>query len=224
MISKEAQALDKLEFKPTDLDHNQYEYSTTIKTPKYSHIKNSNIKPIDPFAMFDESHNKSKTAAGLDHISPSHSNRLFNFSATGVTSAYRQTPFVFGNSSSMSKKQKVDGGSGDTRKDQQQEQLYNQRQHIIVNPFNGRPESILGNTPRSRSHRREEEDFEIKPRDIYGLRENQPATNTSHNEDSKPFTKEVRDHPYFAMEESQCEAMAQQQAMYQLHYQHYLEN
>jgi len=72
-------------------DNDHHEYSTTIKTPRYSQLKHASCKPGEGYGIFDESHNKSKTAAGhndLSHISP-FSQRYFNFSGTGASHSIR---------------------------------------------------------------------------------------------------------------------------------------
>lgn len=69
-----------------DMDTNLQ--STNMKTPRNRNLKNASSKPTEGFSYFDDSHNKSRTAAGrendLSHISP-FSHKMFNFSGTGAS-------------------------------------------------------------------------------------------------------------------------------------------
>lgn len=153
-------------------DNDAREHSTTIKTPKYSQFK---LAGKQGDYMFDESHNKSKTAAGpndTSHISP-FSNRHFNFSGTGASHSFRGVnqqatpgPLYFVSSSNVSKKnRKPNGVETDTIVDK--DIAYTQQPTSIVNPFSIHPrssrenQSLFAKSPVS--HRKEEEDFEIKP-------------------------------------------------------------
>jgi len=151
------------------------EHSTTIKTPKYSQNKPTGCKPGEPYALFDESHNKSKTAAGpndMSHISP-FSNRHFTFSGTGASHSFRggngmptPGPLYFVGSSSVSKKnRKPHGAETDAIPVKDISTSFN---HSIVNPFSIHPRSsrennsLFAKSPVSNKHK-DEEDFEIKP-------------------------------------------------------------
>ena len=195
-------------------DQDAKEYSTTIKTPKYSQLKLGGGKPGDGYGIFDESHNKSKTAAGPNDLSPISpvSNRLFNFSGTGVGHSGNlhggngiptPGPLYFVSSSNISKKnRKPNGAETDTITEKEQHSI------SMVNPFSIHPRSSReNNSPFTKSPvSKHEEDFEIKP--LQWQREG--AANQAQDDNREQKEK---------MDQAQYDMM-----MYQMQQQHIYEN
>lgn len=103
-----------------------------MKTPRTRNLKN--VRPTENLSNFDDSQNKSRTAAGRG--SP-FSHRMFNFSGTGAS--FRQASAYYGQQSTKKAKR-----TSSMKKHHHNEDF------DIVNPFNPY-------IPK------EEEDFTIKP-------------------------------------------------------------